>query len=406
MRDKVLVFNKIRYELIRYHEIADADLFDFYFIGTKKYAELVPNEWKQKCSVFVVADELTVELCTTLINTIGGVDHLICFSEEDMHLAATLRMLHKIPGPKIADILRFRDKYTMKKELMNKGIKLPKYASLADINIIEHLHFNNLSQKYGLPFVIKPRLGMASMNVFIVESEQQFQEAIQDVYFNPEMYMIESFIGGEMYHVDSFINHNKIECSFAFKYTKPPVHLQTSEVGGIIQTRNDTLIQELHSINELVINTLSPPNGCTHAEYFVTSDGEIYFCEIGARFGGTFLVTAIEAATGINYAQKWFLQELGIPYTQKIQRSLCAGWLDIPAPEMAEILQVNTAESLSWVTAEEIKTKVGDRFYKRERIHNRMASYVIIGNDKQEVEQNMRVLSESHLIKWKKIPCL
>ncbi|MFZ9035572.1 MAG: ATP-grasp domain-containing protein, partial [Francisellaceae bacterium] len=224
---------------------------------------------------------------------------------------------------------------------------------------------------------------------------------LNNIEFNITTYMIESFVSGAMYHVDTFISQGKIEHEFVVKYTKNPVHLMNCDVGGIVQMVDNPLIRAIKAVNHQVLKSLCPPDGCTHAEYFLTPQNDIYFCEIGARFGGTYIVTTIEAVSGINYAQKWLLNELGLPYEQKNSISPCAGYLDIPAPEMVYITKVSEASSVyPWVIAEEIKTHYGEIFQVRQKINNRIASYAITGNNEKEIENHISILLNAKLITW------
>lgn len=402
MKRNIIIFNKIRYDLIRYGEIIDFGQDNYYFVGTPKYSQEVPEAVSTACAGFIVHDELTLELFDLLIRTIGKVDALICFSEEDLHLAAAIRTLHGIPGTELKDIIRFRDKLEMKRRCAEQGVPVARFASMRDISgNLADPHFPDLQEAFDLPFVIKPRIGMACSDVHIVHDEDDYRRVMTESRFPTTIGMIESYVDGEMYHVDSYIRNGRLVSAHVSRYVSPPITMMHNISGGVVCDEEDPMVTALLQANAKVIDALQPPDGCTHAEFFVTDTRNILFCEIGARFGGSAIISMLETISGVNYAQKWLLDTLGYPYTPRAATARSCGYLDFPTPHNAQIEHVQQALPLyDWIVAEEIRVQPGDRLDGGKHALNRMASYLVTGSTADEVRQRFNHLANAQLITW------
>jgi hypothetical protein len=124
---------------------------------------------------------------------------------------------------------------------------------------------------------------------------------------------IEEFINGRMFHIDSLCINKEIKCSYITEYNTPPLNYDNNYIyGSLLVDYDSALYKDISQFNFNVIRSLSLANGCSHLEIFVTENNDIFFCEIGARFGGGSIIPMIKASSKNNLAQIWFLNELGV----------------------------------------------------------------------------------------------
>jgi hypothetical protein len=391
----IVIINKIRYDLIRYHEVLCHETDEYHFIGTAKYAKGFPESLKLRCKTFLVVEELTVELFDLVFSQLPKVDRLICFSEEDLYLAAVLRERHSIPGPKTTQTKVFRDKLLMK-ERLSKAVRVPRSSSLLGFsNDQPSVAYSRLADEFGTPFVLKPRLGMSCSGVHLIGSQQEFETVLTEDYVSPVLYEVEEFIPGRMFHVDSFVANREVQCSFVSAYTSPPIDYKQTSMGGILQSdQTNDLIQRIQDVNRTVLELIGMEEGCAHLELFVTPAQEIVFCEIGARIGGGLIVLMIEAATGINLAQMWLRHELGFSWILPQKEVKPAGWIKYPVQPNTRVTAIHSGmQQYDWVVAEEIAVAPGEAFGPAAPVSKRMASQVFVGSSPEEVAQRFDMLS-------------
>ena len=391
------------YEIIKYADILDFESFNFYFIGTQKYSKNFPESIKQKCSGFFVCDELNIELFDLFFFEIGKIDHLICFSEEDLFLAASLRQKYDISGAKISDIIPFRDKYIMKKSLENnKNIKLPKFSKLSDYYNNGSIRFEHIKANFGLPFIIKPRLGMSCFGVKSINSEIDLENYLKLIEFPLNLLQVEEYINGRMFHIDSFCINKKVKCSYITEYNSPPINCDNNYIYGVLNTDFDSeLYKKISQFNLDVINTLSLPNGCSHLEVFVTDRNEIFFCEIGARIGGSSIIPMIEIGYRNNLAQIWFLNELGIKSKISFEISAYPAWFNYNLLPNYKVTKINIPKK-NWIFHNEV-IELSNYYNKSSNDYKRVTSFVIKANSKDMLNKRINFIKKNNLIIYEKL---
>ncbi|KJV06975.1 hypothetical protein VZ95_20395 [Elstera litoralis] len=393
MKQKIVVINKIRYNLMNYDNLAPFDC-EIHFIGTHKYSESVPDKWKDRCSTFWSLDELTFEALDLFINQLVPVERLICFAEEDLYLAAVLRERHNIPGPKPTDIAPFRDKFLMKSLVAAQSIRVPRFVRLYNLGENCREIYAAAVEMLGMPFVIKPRLGMANQGVFFIQEIEDLSKIMNDKIFAKAIYMAEQYISGPMFHVDTLIWGGHIQDISISEYNVPPVEARKGPTGSFIIDALSNDFQRLHDLNARVLAALKAPDGCTHAEYFKGEDGEFYFCEVGARIGGTQIIPVIEKVKGYSFARRWFSLESGIPYSsdEATTTEPFCGFIDFPIPAYSTITDLILAPPLAGVELIEQRVCIGQKTGAPVLEQNRAISFLVSDVSPQAVAQKINEL--------------
>lgn len=373
---------------------------ELYFVGTSKYAKDFSVETRKNFKSFLVVEDMNFETISLLIELIGGVDKIICFSEEDLYLAAALRERYQVPGTTTSQIRPFRDKYLMKLRVSSAGLPTPKFGLIRALGHTPFEIFECARKQYGLPFVLKPRLGMANQGIFIVSNRLDFQNVCEELQCEFSTYMIESYVVGEMYHVDSFYFNSELRM-YASQYTVPQIQARYGPTGSITLPEDSDDANELFALNQQVLTALVLPPGCAHAEYFKSQTGSFIFCEVGARIGGTQVIPMLERVHGINLAQIWFTAETGLTYRpEATARFPVGGFVDFPIQAKARLDTIDLNPTVPDTELIESRLEVGYISGDQTLEQNRAASFFVGGSTQDEVQARINQLIERRPLRW------
>lgn len=385
---------------MRFDNIKSSD-HEIHFIGTPKYADGFPLDVREKFYAFSIIEEMNYEFISLYIEIMGVFDSIVCFSEEDLYLAAALRERYRIAGPVPEQIRPFRDKYTMKLRVSEAGIKTPNFGLFQDLaDTLQERNYECASARYGVPFVLKPRIGMANQGIFIISSFAEFERVSCAIRHELSTYMIESYVAGDMYHVDSLLTENGLQM-YASRYTVPQLHARKGPTGSVTLDEKSDEALSLFAVNRQVLDALQLPLGCAHAEYFRTEKGEIVFCEVGARIGGTQVIPMLERVHGVNLAQKWFTAETGLIYRSDPTSCYpCGGFVDFPILPHSRLDAVVPALGLDDVELVEARVKPGYVSGAQKLEQNRAVSFFVGGSCPEEVRTKIDRLIECSPLRW------
>ena len=284
------------------------------------------NDTKEIESTSYQFTKINLKKIDEIIKTIdsyhlSNIEGIISIEELYQETAAYLRSHYQTKGLKMEDISRFRDKLVMKKFALEKKVKVPEFEILRNWETTkEFLHKHN-------KVVIKPVNGVGSMSTFIVDSEKKLKSVIDNLKINKE-YILEKYIDGDVYHIDSLIANGKVLLNNVMKYETPAVEFKNIESLSAITLNDEALETILKNEAKRILRAFKVDNGVTHLEVFV-SKGEIIFCEIAIRPGGSGIVEVIEGLYGINLNEACILLQLGkkLNYSSKIlKQKKHGGW--------------------------------------------------------------------------------
>src|SRR5262249_55129387 len=146
-----------------------------------------------------------------LANITGGFDKVFALSEYDIELGAQVRSHLGISGTSPAQAHLYKHKVAMKKAMLEKGVRAPKYLHSDSINQIREF-----ARDVGFPVILKPCVGAASRGVYKIQSEAQLLERLGDISLAD--YECEEYISGRVLHVDGVIARNELVVVQASKY--------------------------------------------------------------------------------------------------------------------------------------------------------------------------------------------
>ncbi len=201
--------------------------------------------------------------------------------EELIEEAAQLRQRLGVPGMSPEVAARFRDKVEMKRAVAAAGVRVPEFVACAERDRVD-----DLLRRHG-KLVIKPVRGLGSRGVQFASSRAELDAWYRACQF-PEGFEAEEFVQGVLYHVNAVVRGGKPVITVAAPYLPGKGNIDFSSGSPFVTVTEDDprLTTALTAFSDRALAALELQNGITHLECFVTSSGEIVFCEVGVRPGG------------------------------------------------------------------------------------------------------------------------
>ncbi|WP_277963215.1 ATP-grasp domain-containing protein [Pseudomonas sp. RIT-To-2] len=247
----------------------------------------------------IVSDEL---------RAVGGDTSAVrIFCQEECHvqLAAQLREAFGLEGDTQAIVANFRDKVLMKHAVSRHGIRVPGFVSLDQARLAKEpqAYYRELTERLGLPLVLKPVNAAGSFEVSIIGNEADFTKAREQVMASPFHfdYEVDEYIDGAMFQCDSFVVDGEIRYCGVLELGCTNFDFVQGKPLSVIPVADPALRATLEAFNRDVIAALNFRNGSTHHEVFVDRRrGYPVFLEIAARVPGGIGVPYHEKNSDIN----------------------------------------------------------------------------------------------------------
>lgn len=196
-----------------------------------------------------------------------------------------------LPGSGLDAAQNTTNKKWMRTACKTAGIKQPEYIPCKTMDEI-----NAAITKIGYPCIIKPLDNRGNFGVNLVDDDSQVKDAFFEAIANAHSRecLVERFIEGTMITVDGFAFSNGEHRSLAVASKimlggRKRVAIEIDYPAQI----NPGLIKELQVNHNKVAKALAINQGCTHGEYMLTKEGEIYLIECANRGGGCFTSSRI-----------------------------------------------------------------------------------------------------------------
>lgn len=236
---------------------------------------------------------------------------LLTPGENAIEIGGEVRSTFGISGLQRNQAEAVRNKWIMKEMLHQRNIR-----TSATAVALCRKDYTDFIENIKFPIIVKPLSGFGTINTFKISNIIELEHYLDNVRNENQQDLLEEFIDGKEFHCDSIVSNGKVVFSSVSQYlfncldiatnNKPPASITfPSEV-------NIEYVSRIKEINEKVISALGVNNSVTHAELFLTSDGEIVFGEIGARIGGAQVMPpCIKNTHGIDLFDAVIALELG-----------------------------------------------------------------------------------------------
>jgi len=305
-----------RYEFFALTEIFDPEKYEFHIVAQPDFVINLTEQEKRCFSNVTYVEKLTESVICHYIDDLKSkgcsVDNirLICLDEIRLLMVGKIRDIYGIPGLSEQAAHPYRDKLTMKAMVHDHDLRVPKFLALDPKD--STCNYSTIASIVGNHFIIKPALGVASIDTLEICNESQFQQWKSTADINAT-YDAEEFIHGALYICDKFIHHGEVIFTSVSEYTNPCMEFIHNKNMGVMLLHANDLTQSIKSFDMAVTKALGMSDGAFHGEYFVNDNGEIILLEIGLRPGGAHLIEILNATYGVNLYQLSLMQELNIP---------------------------------------------------------------------------------------------
>ncbi|WP_399931092.1 acetyl-CoA carboxylase biotin carboxylase subunit family protein [Streptomyces kanamyceticus] len=326
----------------------------------------------------------------------GEFHRIIAMTEVDVMRAAVLRERHDIPGLRPDDALRMRDKFLMKECASRNGVSVARYRKVTNA-----LEITDFIAEVGYPVVLKPVCGAGSMHTFVIDSEQELDQVLEQACFSgsavdmmPEL-LLEEFVPGEQYRIDGFYADG--ECRFMTVARFIGTHLDFlhgRHVGSTLLDAASELSREIVAFVRDVLERRLPfgPDGLFHVEIWQRPDGKLVLGEVGARLGGVSIFEENRYGFGVDFkmaAVRAFCR-LGSPQwpaPDELQQRF-AGHVVI-SPQAGYLERVPERCPFDWVLDYRVGP-AGRRYSAMRGTNGELATVIVTGASEKEVEVRLQ----------------
>lgn len=309
-------------------------------------------------------------------------------SEHDLIRAAHLREWLGLPGQSRASVRAYRDKVIMKTAVAAGGVKVPAFAALsAPLDLVA------FASSHGYPVVVKPRAEAGARGVRVLHSMADVRAWLAAPF--PADFMIERHVDGAMYHTNGLAVAGRIELCCSFRYLTDCLGYQSQRsLGAFLIDPEDPIGARLFRATQQTIAALPGADRLAfHAEFFLTRDDDLVFCEIAARPGGSRTADVIEVAYGFNMYEAWARQSVGLPVALNRVQTGSAGNLLIP-PRPGRLHAIPDVAPFDWVLDYHRNATVGQRLDVPDFCSSHVASFIVAGETAAQVEARLLAVDE------------
>jgi hypothetical protein len=289
----ILILQRVPFQFIKYDEILDHDLHDVVYVGKSDQLETVPPGLR--CTKVVrpgvrsVADEVI-----DLFRQGPRFDRVVSMSQYEALEAARVREALGVAGQTCADVLRADHKVEMKRAVLGKGLRAPRFMTCTAA-------LEGAPPSWTGRTVLKPVDGTASKDVHVFDTYDDAVRAasanapgIAD--FDPRRFELEEFVDGPILHYDGLMLNGELVAGIASKYLGTCLGFAHGEPLGSVQTPERTA---LRAPAMEFVHAVGIRNGPFHLE-MIDAEGGLAFLEVAARAGGAGVVDVFQRATGID----------------------------------------------------------------------------------------------------------
>lgn len=330
---KILILHRVPYYKIDYRRGIDHDAHDVTYVGTEERLADLPLGLRRQTIVRPgsgpVGDEV---IAAVKEGGFGPFDRVISVSEYELLDAAQVRIALGVPGPRMEDVLRVRDKVLMKESVAEAGLRVPHHARASAAMADGHRF------QWAGKTVLKPVAGASSVDVTVHKSPALALAALTEMVgsrgVNPADFELEEFVEGPIIHIDGLVEGGAVVSCKASRYVGTCLSYADGVPLGSVQLEDDIRYTAWAG---RCVAAVGIHDGAFHLEAIHSDDG-LVFLEIGARVGGADVVDTFELATGIHMPSAELRLQMGerLPVPAPSPRGRLHAWFVFPGHHLSE----------------------------------------------------------------------
>ncbi|WP_414448182.1 acetyl-CoA carboxylase biotin carboxylase subunit family protein [Burkholderia sp. 22PA0099] len=309
---------------------------------------------------------------------------IVALAEVDIERAALLRAELNLPGQSPDSARAYRDKVVMKRHLLGSPVRVPQFAPVETVaDIVEFM------ARCPGTVVLKPRSASGSTGVVLVEQPSDLEGLALPL--DTVAYEAEAFIAGDFFHVDLLKIDGERIFAIPSAYTGEGclAHWTDSGSGSYTLARDDWRHAALVAASWAVVDALPATSDLiAHAEFFITPERDIVFCEIASRVAGTPIPTMLQRCLGLDPRELWCRIACGLPVDLAgIRAALDASPLvaNFGLPPRNGVVRGLPADTLPGIESLQILVTLGDDWsgqrYEARKSGDFVATWLVTGQD-------------------------
>lgn len=291
------------------------------------------------------------------------IDGVLAFNEAVVYYAAVVAEALGLPHNSVRAATLMREKDLQRMALDEAGLTVPVWACIdseADVPIA--------AAEVGFPAVLKPVIGMASVETRMIwslhELEQAYNDAVPAYLRDPRLsvnaprFVLEAMLHGSRWHdddlfgdyvsVEAMVWHGEVRILTVTD--KLPLAHEFREQGDVMPSTLSTQLQdEIKKVATAAVLALKGNHGMTHTEIKLTPEGPVVI-EVNGRVGGGVTELA-QLAFGYDIISDLGRMALGERPRLPEAAERCAGFLHPQGP--ARALRIERIEGAGQIAAED-----------------------------------------------------
>lgn len=300
---RILIVNRWDDEFADYGNYVDHEAFQVSYVTIRSHLPRIPANAAHVEVVEDFGDTARITAAADLCHERAGrFERVLALSEFDLLTGAALRERYGVPGASLERTLNFRDKPRMKQVLGARGIRVPGYRCVENLDDVAEFADGATGD-----LMLKPRTGAASAGCLALPRGTDLAAALAGL--DLRGFEVEEFLHGPIWHVDGLVHGGKMLLGRASRYVGTCYDFARGRpLGSIVQS--GARAQAVVDFARGCLEVLGLENGIFHLEAVETAAG-IAFLEVGARVGGGEIPFVFNDVYGVDLIGDWIRLELG-----------------------------------------------------------------------------------------------
>jgi len=293
-------------------------------------------------------------------------EYIVSLSERSALAAATLRSFLHLPGETFDAVIRYTNKYVMKRAFRAAGLATANFR-LASNEDQAYAAINSI----GIAAILKPVMGAGADAMFSTEDvstvglSEYLSRIANPATTSEKTYplLVEQRLDVlNEYHCDGFVQDGTVVYSRVSQYLRPVLAYGDRAFGSFTLDHSGPLAEQITTMHQKAAVAVGITNGPTHFEVLETADG-LFAGEIAGRPGGGGIRPMLKKRDGFDSKEARLDSSLMQPYEwQPTQSSAEVGQVMLPA-KRGTIRKISTREDLlaiPGVVSAELDYSAGD----------------------------------------------
>lgn len=267
----------------------------------------------------ITADTTSIEQTISAVHALKAdevepIRGVMTFVEQSVPAAAAVAAELGLPSVSEEAAYLARDKYVMRSAFAQAGLTQARFELARDLD--EALE---VAGKIGYPLVLKPLIGAGSKYVRRVDNDAELAEHFKPIRLGAwsgfshdpllsrvreqygEAVLLEEYVPGTEISIESLVVDGTTHVVAIHDKPLPMEGPYFAEVYFTTPTRlPQDLVERVTRSASIAHQALGITTGATHTEFRITSNGEPYILETGARLGGGAVYQGVLLSTGID----------------------------------------------------------------------------------------------------------